>query len=69
MESRWRGAKGEVGGEAGDEYGLRCSFSRELRSNRDRIGGITESRSNILKSLMTVEEKQEESVSSQTLLF
>ena len=22
IESRWRGAKGEVGGEAGDEYAL-----------------------------------------------
>ena len=31
MESRWRGANGEVGGEAGDAYALFCSLPRDLR--------------------------------------
>ncbi len=30
-ESRWRGANGEVGGEAGDAYALFCSLPRDLR--------------------------------------
>lgn len=39
MESKWRGANGEVGGEAGDEYALFCSFLRELRRYWGRIAG------------------------------
>lgn len=42
MESRWRGANGEVGGEAGDEYALFCSFSSELRRYWGRIASILE---------------------------
>ena len=40
MESRWRGANGEVGGDAGDEYARRCSC---LRLRKQRIGGMVES--------------------------
>ena len=40
MDSRCRGANGEVGGEAGDEYALFCDFPKELRRFRGRKGGI-----------------------------
>ena len=49
IESKWRGANGEVGGEAGDEYALRCSFPR-LR--RHRIGAILETCAVALLNLM-----------------
>lgn len=39
MESRWRGANGEVRGEAGDEYARRCNC---LRLRKQRVGGIVE---------------------------
>ena len=40
MDSRCRGANGEVGGEAGDENALCCDFLKELRRFRARKGGI-----------------------------
>lgn len=40
MDSRCRGANGEVGGEAGDEYALCCEFVQNLRRFRGRRGGI-----------------------------
>ena len=40
MDSRCRGANGEVGGEAGDEYALSCNFLKELRMFRGRKGVI-----------------------------
>ena len=41
MDSRCRGANGEVGGEAGDEYALCCDCLKELRRFRGRKGGIS----------------------------
>ena len=67
MESKWRGANGEVGGEAGDEYALWCSVLRELRRGRGRIGGITESCPTALQSEMAGLERQKEDYNSQTL--
>lgn len=52
MDSRWRGANGDVGGDAGDEYVLRCSFSRELRKYWGRNGGMITDCLRALKSLM-----------------
>lgn len=43
MESRCRGANGEVGGEAGDEYALCGSFLREFRRYWGLNGDILES--------------------------
>ena len=40
MESRWRGANGETGGEAGDEYALFGSLPRETRGYRGPIGAM-----------------------------
>ena len=40
MDSRCRGANGEVGGEAGDEYAFFCDFIKELRRFRGRKEGI-----------------------------
>lgn len=67
MESRWRGANGEFGGEAGDEYALFCSFSRELRRYRGRTEDIMESCPIASQSLLAVIERQMEAGSSQTL--
>ena len=67
MESRWRGANGEVGGEAGDEYALCCNFLRELRRYRGRNGAIMESCPLALQSLMADIERQRKPVNWQTL--
>ena len=53
MESRWRGAKGEMGGEAGDEYALRCSC---LKLRRLCVEGIMKTRSIALQSLIAYTE-------------
>ena len=52
MESRCRGANGEVGGEAGDEYALCCDFLKELPRFRGRKGGILRNWRIALESLM-----------------
>ena len=67
MDSRWRGANGEVGGEAGDEYALCCNFSRELRRYRGRKGGIVGSCPRVLQSLTVDIEKRKVIETSLTL--
>lgn len=60
MESRWRGANGDVGGEAGDEYALPCSFPMEFRMYWSRIGDIMGRKPMLLPKLMANIEKQDE---------
>ena len=55
MESRWRGANGEVGGEAGDEYALLGILPREVRRDWARNAGIVEICSLSLQSLVAAE--------------
>ena len=52
MDSRCRGANGEVGGEAGDEYALWCSFATELRRYRCRNGNIMGNSLLVLQNLI-----------------
>lgn len=52
MDSRCRGANGEVGGEAGDEYALCCDFLKKFRRFRGRSGGILRNWWIALESLM-----------------
>ena len=67
MDSRCRGANGEVGGEAGDEYALCWGFLKELRRFRGRKGGIFGSWPIALESLTRNIEGRNEADNSRTL--
>ena len=67
MDSRCRGANGEVGGEAGDEYALCCDFLKELRRFRGRGGGILGNWPIALGSLTRNIEERNEADTSQKL--
>ena len=67
MDRRCRGANGEVGGEAGDEYALCCDFLKELRRYRGRRGGILANSTINMGSLTRNIEERNEADSSHKL--